>query len=520
MGDQTCTPRPKPAKETASLMVVSIAVQGVTVFPRSVYDMDIAPLAGRKVSPGALARAADALVCRYRARGYVFADAQVLQGQAGAWRVVVTEGVLSRLEAAVDDPNIARMVRRAFAGLKVGKPINANAVRRGLVLAADLGVSDVRPTVRRSRSDPGALDVVLVVKPPVMVVGLDVENFNSQTLGRWGALASLALNGLTPLYDRTSIGVFQSLQGAGQSIVQASSHVLAPLIQSGIGVDLAYSLDRPGGALAPLDIQSSSWFARLSIDRFVLVRRGLVMQTSAGLEAIDQSTDFLGGEPFVRDRLRILFVRARCEALGFGGVFDGSVEARKGLWALGALTSDAPLLSVPGADPQAFVLRANLSYTRGLGPLNVTGALRGQYTDRTLASFEQMTFGSLNGGPGFDPAAVAGDRGLAGNLEIDGPAYQSPWRLSLRPYVFSDAALIETVAPSAQNGQWAASAGAGLRLDLADRASFNLSYAAPFRSGGAAEGAFGPRILFELTAMANNPLGQIAHFLFRGGARS
>ena len=513
MGDEQCSPSKPVPGETASLQVASIGVSGATALRPSEFQDITAPLSGRSVSPEALERAAQAVVCKYRREGYVFARADVARGAADAWRIEVDEGVLGRLEAAVDDPKVARALRRAFVGLRPGHPINANDVRRGLVTASAFGLPNVHPTVRRSRSAAHALDIVLVTTAPHPEAAFEIENFNAQAYGRWGAQGSIELSGLTPLYDHTSIGFFQSLERIGQSSVQASSHVPSPVLGAGIGADFAYSWAFPGGALQSLDISSRSWFFRLSLDRYLSVRRGLIVQGSAGVEAIDQSTDYLGGIPFIRDRLRVAFAKARGEALGFGGVFNGSVEVRKGLDAFGALDSTAPLLSVAGANPQAWVWRGSLSYSHQFGPIGMTVSGRGQYTQSTLASFEQITFGALNGGRGFDPAAIAGDRGVATSIELVGQPIKGPFATVIRPLVFSDAARIGTVQSGLNMGHWAVSAGGGVRIAAPNHLALDVSYAGPIVAGDAPPGSRSSRLLVALSAYTLDPFEEVADFI-------
>ena len=233
----------------------------MTVFKPGEFDPILGPMAGHAQSPEALDRAAQAVICRYRQEGYVFAHAQVVRRDGDAWRIEVNEGVLGRMEAAVDSPHMAAMLRHAFSGITPGRPINANEVRRGLVIASSMGLVNVRPTVRASRSNPQDLDIVIVTDSPKPLVGLEVNNLNTADLGRWGLLGSIQFNGLTPFYDRTSVGIFQTLGQTGQTTAMATTHILAPVINSGVGLDFAWSNALPTGSLSPLDVKSNSWNA-------------------------------------------------------------------------------------------------------------------------------------------------------------------------------------------------------------------------------------------------------------------
>ena len=511
MGDDHCVPPPVKPDEVASESVSALSITGMTVFHAHRFDRLIHPVVGAVVSPEALNRLAAEVVCAYRQRGFVFARAVVTKAGDGDWRVVVHEGVLGRMEAAVDNPHEAAALRRAFGGLRRGRPINANDVRRGLLTAGVLGFVDVRPTVRQSRSDPDALDIVLVATAPVATAQVHVDDYNSHVLGAGGGLASVTVNGLTPFYDRTSLGVFHTLEGNGQVTYQASSHVLDPLTGTDVGLDLAYSRALPGQALKPLDLVSTTYYGRLSLNRYLLVRRGLVTQGSLAFEAVDQDTDLFGDFPFIRDRLRIFSAKGAAQALAWGGVANGSLELRKGTGGLGASTGGDPLLSIAKADPQAMVWRGELDYSRAVGPIGVIASVRGQYTDRTLTSFEQMTFGALNGGPAFEPAAVAGDRGVVMTLQLQGRPMRGPDGLTIQPYVYSDAAYISRVNAPKETVRWAADAGAGLRIAPVRGLAFNLVYAKPFAHGDAAPKSYGSRLLVSVDMSLDNPFGRMAH---------
>lgn len=519
MGDEPCAPIHPGPGEVASLTVGSLTVTGVTVFKSGEFESVTAPMAGRQQSPEALDRAAQAVICRYRSEGYVFAHAQVVRRDGDVWRIEVNEGRLGRMEAAVDSPYLAAMLRRAFSGILPGRPINANDVRRGLVIAGSMGLVDVRPTVRASRSNPADLDIIIVTDPPKPLVGLEVNNLNTADLGRWGLLGSIQFNGLTPFYDRTSVGVFQTLGQTGQTTAMATTHILAPVINSGVGLDFAWSNALPTGSLAPLSVTSQSWYLRPYLDRYLYVRRGLVIHGALGLDLVDQDTDILNGAPLIRDSLRVFFANIQGEGLFAGGVLTGEAEVRQGLNAMGASTQPVPYPSIVGEDPQALVWRANLSYTHPLGPLSVVATVRGQYTTDTLAAFEQMTFGSLNGGWGWDPASIAGDRGVAGTIEVQGPPIKAPFGTAIRPFFFTDAAHITTVQPSLFPEDWAYSMGGGIRVATQKHFSFYITYADPIDHGPAAPGSYGSRVLFGVDMTTDDLFSRIANLVDRGARK-
>ena len=238
-----------------------------------------------------------------------------------------------------------------------------------------------------------------------------------------------------------------------------------------------------------------------------------------GFDLVDQDTDILDGAPLIRDSLRVFYANMQGEGLFLGGVLTASAEMRQGLSILGASTDPVPYPSIVGEDPQALVWRASLGYTHEVGPFSVAATLRGQYTNKTLAAFEQMTFGSLNGGWGWDPASIAGDRGIAGTFEIQAPPIKAPLGTAVRPFFFTDAADITTVAPTAFPYGWAVSVGGGVRVATQKHFSFYVTYADPVESGGAARGSYGSRVLFGVDVTTDELFSRIANLVEHGNRK-
>ena len=109
---------------------------------------------------------------------------------------------------------------------KQGKPLRAADVRRGLAHAASVGLSNVRPTIRRSRTDPSALDLVLIVSANPNQMFAQAQNGNSDTLGPWGALVGTRWSGATPLEESTTFGVYTAQTPSTQWSAQFDTQAL------------------------------------------------------------------------------------------------------------------------------------------------------------------------------------------------------------------------------------------------------------------------------------------------------
>jgi hemolysin activation/secretion protein len=485
----------------ATLSSLTVAEGGA--LPAAVLAGDWNDLIGRPLSREGFARIAARAECRYRERGFVFARAAVSGDAAsGAYTLRMREGVVSSLEVATGDDALAGAVLRAFRGVREGAPLNAADVRRGLANVASIGVTNVRPTVRRARADPDAIDLILVVEPPPNQLFVQAQNYNIEPLGPWGALVGVRVQGLTPLYERSALGLYLAEDGEKQQALQASSEAL--LTRSGLKarVEAAYALARPGDALAPLDVEGETAFFSAELAHPLVVRRGLIGAGRVSLEAIEQETTFLGDRVLNNDHLRVVQAGVRLDGLWRGLVWGAGADVRKGLSALGASARGDRNLSRGDADPEATLLRIETEATTKVGAAgSVRVAARGQHADTSLPAFEEFNFGALSGGRGFDPAVISGDRGVALTAEFATRPLAVGDVVAGQPYVFVDAARAWNEGAALVRRADGVSAGIGVRADVLERARIDLTYAEPVGNvRGIPRSVAGPRLMVQLSA--------------------
>jgi hemolysin activation/secretion protein len=219
-------------------------------------------------------------------------------------------------------------------------------------------------------------------------------------------------------------------------------------------------------------------------DWLVRSRRTDVAAT-LGLESVH--TDLrLFGTPFAQDDIRVAYLRtqARRAWRGDDNLLPGEVrlmlEGRQGLDGLGALGSDALLLSRPGANPQAAVLRLDGSLTLFASPsLSARVALHVQETRSRLVSYETFGLGDATVGRGYDPSVLSGDRGEAVSAELRRKFSLSlPGVSDLSLLGFYDAGRTATIgAPN--SARTLSSGGIGAEFTLARRLLVSATFAHP-----------------------------------------
>lgn len=499
--------------ESAIGPLLDIRIDGLRVLSASVLEQDWAGLREQVVSREALARIAARVECRYRAEGFLFARASIRSQEgepAGRFILDVAEGELKTLEALAPDPAIASLVLRAFSGLKTGQALNALDVRRGLAVAASLGVTDIRPTVRRSRTDPDKVDLVLVTGQPENEAFASVNNWGADALGPWGGFFGVRGVGLLGGSERSSLGLFSSADGQEQLGVQASLEGL--LTGGGVTgrLDIAFARARPGGEIAVLDVNAETAFLGVSVSGPLSIRRGQVVYWRAGLEGVNQDTTFFGDLPLAADRLRVAYAGFSADGLLGGSLWRGAADLRKGLGALGASRSGDADLSRLDADPQAALVRAEAEVQTPLrGGYLLKTNLRAQHSGSGLASFEEFNFGSLNGGPGYDPGSVAGDSGIAVGLSLEGPSYPVWGEVTVRPLLQLSGARAWNEDQSVSADPRALAAGAGARFELGDKVNLDIVWAEPLRSSNISSEASRGRVYVQLSTGVSWPKGRL-----------
>jgi hemolysin activation/secretion protein len=388
-------------------------------------------------------------------------------------------------------------------------PFSLADAQRYLLLANDVPGVEVQAGLRPSAAGRGAVDLEVTVSRDPYDAVVNVQNLGSKAIGRWGGLLRADFNGFTPLGERSSLVLYSTLENNEQHIVQL-------LEEARFGDDgwlgrgsIAYARTRPGDVLSPLGLESDSWVASLEAVYPLIRKRRQSINLSAGLDYVDQQTDFGGGGTLTDDKLRVVFARA--EAIGRGALadlpVDGTVglEVRQGLDILGASSPGETTLSRLEGDPQGTVVRAdgfgNLLLPHGFG---VGAAFQAQWADGPLLSYEQLTVGNLTIGRGYDPSSVAGDRGVAGSLELRyGPWTPPGQRWSVQGYGFFDAARVEDLSRFGEN-RTVRSVGAGLRFSTRIRersVSLDVAYADPLdKTSSVADSEPPSRLLVTLTA--------------------
>ncbi len=422
---------------------------------------------------------------------------QTITGGVVRFTVIEAQIVHVRYQGAPIGP--AQELVEGYLNHLAHEPFDLFRVQRYLLLANDIPGVKALASVSRStdpQAAPGSMDLVVdLSRTPVQEVAA-AENFSAKSLGPWSGVVRLDMNSFTAFGDHTTLIGYSSLGNETQQVFQAIEEVR--LGNNGLyaQASFAYGHSRPGDVLAPANLRGSSYVGSMQLADPLLYELHRKVLLSGGFDIVEQQTLFPGGGALTDDHLRVLWAKLDLNAdqmvvaesnaigrlLGSNITVSGSseFEVREGLGGLGASPHGAPALSRPSGRSDALVVRASgassigfLPLAHGAPPVTLTLRYQSQWADRPLLSYEEMPIGNLTIGYGYDPAAVSGDRVIAGEALIAvGPVpvalSHSEVRWTFKPFAFFDDAYVNNLDPGSQDVT-VRSVGGGVEFGLLNR---------------------------------------------------
>lgn len=480
--EKTGTPR---AVDEVSFKVVRIQITGNTVF--EAYDLAeiFASLEGRKIQLDELRQAADRLETAYRKRGYiltrVFIPPQELKDDVIEVRIV--EGYIA--EVFVDGREEGA---RKLAQSLVGPVVDARPVRLSDIEGPMLILNDLPGMRATSVLKPGAAFgssnmFVNVDRRPTQSF-LSVGNGSSDAVGPMTYALGTAIArpfGTAGLLDL-------SLSSAGEAFRELkaiSVRYSAPLGTNGaiVSVGLVAARAAPGGEISALEVRSKSYSGNVRVRLPIVRTRANSVALDIGLN-LNRSFVSALDTPINDDRSTVFDIAINWRQVGWlGGDFSLRAGLARGVALLGANDANTLLPSVSGFEPQFTKVNFLLQRSQPLfGNLSASALVQGQYSPHRLLSGEQQAFGGGSIGRGYNPAQLAGDKGIGalGELRLDlpkvsvGPLLQRP-----QAFVFGDWSVATTRATTNVEATTArlASLGFGMRATAFGRLALDAQVA-------------------------------------------
>ena len=422
-------PAPAPAAATTpaggpSFVLRGIRFSGSTLFTDETLQALVADRVGQSVTLAELESLAQRVTDRYRADGYLLAQA-IVPVQAFADGVVemsVIEGTLGKVSLQVDpaariEPHV---LERILSRLEPGRPLHGPALERVMLLLSDL--PGLAPQAALEQSDlAGATDLIVTVGPrrPWSLI-LDADNYGSRASSEYRVGATGRLNSPLRLGDNLDA---RAQLGAGGRLSYGRLSYELPVGGNGTRLGASYSQVEYelGKDFAVLDASGRADVLELSLSHPIIRSRSRNLFGRLGWQRKDLD-DRIGlisrrDEKSLRTVFAGLAYEQRDNLLG-GGYTSAGLTAFFGDLDLGgtARTEDRAGRRTEGSFQHWNYELSRLNQLAG--PVNLFFGMTGQFADRNLTSAEKVSLGGPRAVRAYAPAEATVDEGHVANLEL------------------------------------------------------------------------------------------------------
>lgn len=417
---------PRPA---AGFVLRGVRLEGAVVFDAATLAPLWADLLGTPVDLATLEAVAAAVAARYRAEGFVLAQAAVPEQivEDGVVVIQVIEGFIDRLTVEGAPPAAVAFAERRFAPVAAARPLALGVLERSVLLSRDTLGGQVETVLAPSATTFGAADMTVLVEPAPMTGFVAADNRGSRLYGDVSAAAGLTLYG--PLGFNEQVEIVTAGDPVGGDIGFLGGTLTLPLgaldgtaldgARLAVGGEVSTATPDLAEAGSPedLDVTTDEW--TLGAEVTVPFRRtrseSVFGRLRLDYRESENSTIFAGTKETATDELLVLEAGVSWDrADRIGGVTILDLDLRQGLsGSVGETGAGAP-----STDFTRGRLRLARIQRFGGEGWSIFGELVGQAASGSMPSAERFSLGGATVGRGFAPGNTSGDSGLAGRLEL------------------------------------------------------------------------------------------------------
>lgn len=472
-----------PGAETTYFFLEDIVFSGVTAYSRADLDKLIGDMRHRQVSIADIYLLADRITDKYRADGYVIAQAflppQSIKG--GVIRITVVEPYVDEVIVQGNGADF-KMVNLLLAQWRAKKLLNVNDLEKTLLLINDLPGTHVQSVLEPQikGADSGAMVLRLVFSEgDRWAARISFDNYGSKFIGPYQVGSSISLDNVFGYMAQTSIQSFVTSQLDELAYINLGQNI--PLYHPGLTLNVAanYSRVLPGYTLEKSDIKSQSRLLSIGLTQSVVRSRTSNFELAALLESRSSTTKVLGSL-LSEDKLTIASLSGKYEvADAWNGTSTLNLTIRQGLDILGARKTGSADLSRAEGKSDFTSIQLQVSRLHGVSDaFGIFSNIRGQYALSPLLSSEEFGYGGNAIGRAFNASEIVGDRGVSATLEVRYKMAVSS-HFVLRPYAFYDIGKTWNLDKIDGQNFSGASAGVGTRGIFSNGLSFEAFIAKP-----------------------------------------
>ena len=482
----------------------------ITAYPKGDFLPFYIKKIGTQVSLKDVYEIAASITRKYHSDGYILSRAivpeQEIDPKKGSVTIHIVEGYVRTVFLSEDEKG-AKLSQNIAESIAQMRPFKMNELERQILFFNHTGVVSIQAIfkpIQEENTPEGAVDLELIIARKKFGGMASVDNYGSKYHGP---------NQLTVAADFSNLVVpYSKITFTGVTSVPTDELNLAavdyklPITPGGLTLEASagYTNSVPGKELKDLEIKSDTYHGSLGLSYPFLMSRQEKLIGKGELGFNNIRTESLG-VLLNKDKIRALRLSGNYETVDrFGGLSELGLTYAHGLDILDARkTGEADLTRQEGrSDFQKIELNASRLQSLPMG-YQIASSLSGQYAFDELLSSEEFGFGGQAFGRAYDSSEIVGDHGIAVLVELRyGGMKPIIPSVRLEPYAFYDIGKVWNTDTTNTYQESAASMGAGIRMQYADRLNGEFSVAQPLthdvesRPYGAARD---PRYFFKLS---------------------
>jgi hemolysin activation/secretion protein len=468
-----------PAASQAHLRFTQVKVVGAKHLPDARIAAVFDAFKGKKISGAELKVALDRVNALYADAGYplgrAFVPAQKIE--KGVLTVCVIEGYVDNIAVTADSEKTKALVERIAAPLMTERPLTRDTLERVILLIQDLPGITLGSKFEAMNPKTGGTRLVLAAQVRWVAVGLSLDNrANLQSLP-FQPYVTATLNDLLGQGDRISLTALMSPRQKDYAFYDLGYSQMVGSDGLNVGLDAAWAQTLDNVSLKPFEVRSR--VTRLSAQARYPLKRGkdenLNLTGNLYYAGANYSLSHTAVGTFANDRNLALqlgadYVRVFSPDLGFAG----NVSVTQGLTGF----AEEPHTRLHTIDRFTKLRAEGRLAWQPFGNLTLKFGAMGQVSPNSLVASEELAFGGLIFGRGFDTSEISGDKGI-------GFSFQPEYRIalgsgfSITPYPLIDYAKVYNRRGDLQPNGELVSAGFGARFGVDNVASMTLELDKP-----------------------------------------
>ena len=439
---------------------------------------------GAEASVADIFRFANAITRTYSQAGYALSFAIVPEQniENGVVVVRVIEGFVERVEFTgagadrLEGSALLRRVKKIAAKITHSRPLRTADLERHLLLANDLPGVEISSTLKPSPGTAGAAILVLDVKEREHIgAGLAYNNYMPESIGWHVAGVTASFHGGLTGTETISLSGWRSISSGAYWSASATGSLGIGDEGMRIGVSGLRSRSDPQTAfLEALEFLGETTTIGAFVSHPVIRGRTRNLIVGMSFSLTDIRSEILDA-PLTRDRVR---------SAGISAAYDFADATRAVTYMRAGYERGLDILNASGNSRANGELEYNIAtleaqrtqplFSALSGEVSAQLALRGQaaFGSGGLFNNAECAFGGRRFGRGYDAGVAIGDHCALGYAEISWRGRFGPMDAAV--YGFGDGGYLwqkGTLEPGEVRRRAAASAGAGLRLQLTDHVS-------------------------------------------------